>query len=75
MSESTITGYQIQAALTKNFKTIASKKTVKGASKTSGKLTGLKTGKNYYVRIRTYKTVSGKKYYSAWSKAKTVKVS
>lgn len=29
--------------------------------------------KKYYVRIRTYKTVSGKKVYSSWSKAKTIK--
>ena len=29
--------------------------------------------KKYYVRIRTYKKVSGKNYYSAWSKSKTVK--
>ena len=27
----------------------------------------LKQGKTYYVRIRTYKTVGGKKYYSEWS--------
>ena len=29
--------------------------------------------KNYYVRIRTYKTVNGKKVYSSWSKVKSVK--
>lgn len=29
--------------------------------------------KKYYVRIRTYKIVNGKKVYSAWSKAKSVK--
>lgn len=29
--------------------------------------------KKYYVRIRTYKTVNGKKVYSAWSKVKSVK--
>ena len=29
--------------------------------------------KNYYVRIRTYKTVKGKKIYSNWSSAKSVK--
>ena len=29
--------------------------------------------KKYYVRIRTYKTVNGKKFYSGWSKVLNVK--
>ena len=29
--------------------------------------------KKYYVRIRAYYTKDGKKYFSAWSKAKKVK--
>ena len=33
----------------------------------------LKSKKKYYVRIRTYRTVSGKKVYSSWSKVKNVK--
>lgn len=73
MSSSRITGYQIQLAtnskFTKNKKTV----TVKGYSKTSKKVTGLKGGKKYWVKIRTYKTVNGTKYYSPWSKVKTVK--
>ena len=72
MSTSRITGYQIQLAtnskFTKNKKTV----TVKGYSKTSKKVTKLKGGKKYYVKIRTYKTVGGIKYYSPWSKVKTV---
>jgi hypothetical protein len=40
------------------------------SAKTISKLSAKKT---YYVRIRTYKTVSGKKYYSDWSKALPVK--
>ena len=66
------TGYQIQYSLKKSFK---GKKTVtvKGYKTTSKKITKLKAKKTYYVRVRTYKTVKGKKYYSAWSKAKTVK--
>ena len=34
----------------------------------------LKKNRKYYVRIRTYKMINGKKYTSAWSKAKTVVV-
>lgn len=73
MSSSRITGYQIQLAtnskFTKNKKTV----TVKGYSKTSKKVTSLKGGKKYWVKIRTYKTLNGTEYYSPWSKVKTVK--
>ena len=70
---SNITGYQIRLAtdskFTKNKKTV----TVKGYKNVSKKVTGLKAKKKYYVKIRTFKTISGKKYYSPWTKAKTVK--
>lgn len=33
----------------------------------------LKGGRKYYVQARAYKTVSGKKYYSAWSAVRSVK--
>ena len=73
MSTSRITGYQILLAT--NSKFTKGKKTVniKGYSKTSKTVKKLKGGKKYYVKIRTYKTVSGVKYYSGWSKVKTVK--
>ena len=48
--------------MTKNVKTV--KATVKKLSK----------GKKYFVRTRSYKTVSGKKIYSDWSSVKSVKV-
>ncbi|MBQ3303650.1 MAG: fibronectin type III domain-containing protein, partial [Clostridia bacterium] len=67
------TWYEIQYSLKKNFagaKTIAIKK----AATVKTVLKNLTTGKTYYVRIRAYKTVNGKKYYSAWSKAKSAKV-
>ncbi|MBQ9060980.1 MAG: hypothetical protein IJ128_07540, partial [Firmicutes bacterium] len=73
MSKSRITGYQIMLAtnskFTKNKKTVK----VKGYSKTSKKVKRLKGGKKYYIKIRTYMTVGGKTYYSAWSKVKKVK--
>ncbi len=75
MSQTTITGYKIQASLTKDFKSVASEAKVKGAAKTSGKLTGLKANKKYYVRIRTYKTIGKSTYFSGWKVyKKTVKV-
>ena len=67
-----ITGYQIQLSTNKSFrnsKIISASKTA-----TSKKITGLSTGtisKKYYVRVRTYKKVSGNWYYSDWSSAKS----
>ena len=65
-------GYQIQVATDKKFK--KNKKTVTAKkSKTKVKISKLKKKKKYYVRVRAYKSASGKKVYGAWSKVKTVK--
>ncbi|MBR6472934.1 MAG: S8 family serine peptidase [Firmicutes bacterium] len=73
MSQARISGYQIQVAtnskFTKNKKTV----NVTGYKKVSKKITGLKGGKKYYVRIRTFMTVGDATYYSKWSAKKTVK--
>jgi hypothetical protein len=37
-------------------------------------ITRLVKDKKYYVRIRTYKTLGGTKFYSGWSAAKAVTV-
>ena len=47
--------------------------TIKKNKTTSTTIKKLKAKKTYYVRIRTYKTVQGKKYSSTWSKVKSVK--
>ena len=73
MSKARITGYQIQLATDKKFTKNKKTVTVKGYKKVSKKVTKLKGGKKYYVKIRTYKTIKGKKYYSKWSKVKTIK--
>ena len=65
------TGYEIQYATNSKFTsakkvTITNKKTdTKTVSKLSGK-------KKYYVRVRSYTTVKGTKYYGAWSASKSV---
>jgi hypothetical protein len=69
------TGYQIQYSTKKTFLSVSRTMTIKKNSMTSKTITGLTKGKKYYVRIRTYKSVSGKKYYSGWSMAKNIKVS
>ena len=70
---SNISGYELQLATNSAF-TQGKKSYNVGASSTSATKSGLKKGKKYFVRIRTYKTVNGKKYYSSWSAKKTVKV-
>ncbi|MBQ9517806.1 MAG: fibronectin type III domain-containing protein [Eubacterium sp.] len=69
--KSGVTGYQIQYSTDANFRN-AKKVTVKGADNTSKKILKLNKGKNYYVRVRTFKTYDGKRYYSSWSAKKTV---
>ena len=65
------TGYEIQYATNSKFTrakkvTITNNKTDKTTvSKLSGK-------KKYYVRVRSYTTVKGTKYYGAWSSVKNV---
>ncbi|MCC8167783.1 MAG: leucine-rich repeat protein [Clostridiales bacterium] len=70
-----VTGYEIQYSTSSSFKSGNKSVTVSSASATSKVIGSLTKGKTYYVRIRTYKTVSDKKYYSAWSSKKSVKVS
>ncbi len=66
------TGYQIQIATDSGFTKGIKSYTVTSNSTVSKKITKLTGGKKYYVRIRTYKTVSGTKYYSSWSVKKYV---
>ena len=67
------TGYQIQYATSSKFTPKTTKTVTVSKNKTTSKtIKKLKGKKKYYVRIRTYKTVNGKYYYSSWSKAKTV---
>lgn len=66
------TGYQIQIATNSKFtKGVKTYKVTKNTT-VSKKITKLTGAKKYYVRIRTYKTVSKTDYYSDWSAAKYV---
>lgn len=67
-------GYEIQCALNKSFKkgkktVTLKKKTI--ITKTIGKC---KSGKKYFVRVRSFKKIDGKKVYGAYSKVKPVNV-
>lgn len=70
---SKVSGYQIQYATDKKFKknkkTLWIKKNISSAT-----IKKLKRKRSYYIRIRSYKKVSSKKYYSKWSKVKSIKI-
>lgn len=68
-----VKGYQIQYSSNKKFKKNNKSVTVTKQKTTKATVKKLKSKKKYYVRVRTYKTVNGKKIYSSWSKAKSVK--
>ena len=66
-----VKGYQIQYATSKKFtrkttKTVKVKKNIKTITKLKRKV--------YYIRVRAYKTVKGKIYYSKWSNVKKVRI-
>lgn len=65
-------GYQIQSCTSAKFKGAKTTKTSKNSCVATVK--GLKSKKKYYVRVRTVTTVTSGTYYSAWGKAKVVKV-
>lgn len=69
------TGYEIQYSTSKKFKKKTTlTKIIKKTSTTKLSVSKLKAKKRYYVRIRTYKIVKGIKYYSAWSKSRSITV-
>ncbi len=68
-----VKGYEVQVAADKKFKKNKKTVTIKKQKTTKTTVKKLKAKKKYYVRVRTYKTVNGKKVYSSWSKIKTVK--
>lgn len=68
-----VTGYQVQYSTSSKFKS-AKTVTVKGYKSTSKTITKLAKKKKYYVRVRTYKTVSKVNYYSGWSNVKSITI-
>ena len=65
-------GYQVMWSTYKNFSKNYKTKSVK-AKYSSKTVTTAQSKKTYYVRVRAYKTISGKKVYSQWSSTKKVK--
>lgn len=68
------TGYQIQYCLKKSFKKGVKTVNIKKNGVVSKKINNLKAGKNYFLRVRAYKVIDGKKAYGAYSKPVVVRV-
>lgn len=68
-----VSGYQVKYSTRKDMSGAKIKTIGTSYSKVSKKIKGLKAKKRYYVQVRSYKVVNGKKYYSGWSAKKSVK--
>ena len=68
-----ITGCQIEYSLEEDLSDSKREK-IKKSKDLEKLLKKLKAGKKYYVRVRIYAKVDDKKYYSAWSKVKKMKL-
>ena len=68
-----VSGYEIKYSTSSKF-TRKTTKTVKAGKKSTGvTVKKLKSRKKYYVKLRSYKTINGKKYYSSYSSTKSIK--
>lgn len=67
-----VSGYQIRYS---RYSSLSNARylTVQTYNTNSKAISKLKTNQNYYVQVRTYKTVNGRKYYSEWSDKARVK--
>lgn len=72
-NDSQADGYQIQYATNANFSSGKNNITIKKKTTVSKSIPKLKKNKKYYVHVRAYKKIDGKKCYGSWSKTKQVK--
>ena len=69
-----VNGYQVRYSTSKSFKT-SKTLSVKYTKKVNSRVVkNLKSGKRYYVKVRTYVKNADGTYYSKWSKVKSVKI-
>ena len=69
-----IIGCQIQYSTSSTFASGNKTVTIKSAKAVSKAIGNLKSRKKYYVRVRTFRTMSSKNYYSAWSATRNIVV-
>lgn len=71
--DSAVSGYEVLYSINKNFTSSKTKNVSRGTA-VSALVTNLPSGKTYYVKVRAYKTVSGKKIYGSYSSVKPIKI-
>lgn len=72
--DSNASGYQIQYSTSSSFSKKKTKSYIISKNSTKSKtFSSLKKKKKYYVRMRCYKTIDGKRQFSSWSKKMKVK--
>ena len=69
-----VSGYELEYSTSSKFTVSTTKKVVLKSSASTKTISKLKAGKKYYVRIRAYKSMGGKKYYGAFGKASVITV-
>ena len=69
-----VSGYEIQYTTDKEFTTGVKKTNISGEQKITWKSSKLKKGNKYYVRVRTYTKIKGKKVYGGYSSIKSIKI-
>ena len=69
-----ISGYVIQVSTSANFKSSKTKSIVVKNAYITEKNVRVKKGKTYYVRVQSYYTYEGTKYYGKYSKVKSYKL-
>ena len=67
-------GYQIRYSTRRDFRN-CKRRTIKGRKKNRGVIRKLKPDTVYFIEIRIYVTVHGRKYWSKWSKIRRVRTS
>lgn len=72
--DSTVSGYQVVIARNSKFTSGVKYSVISGNSTVSKTFTKLRSKATYYVKVRAYKTISGKKYYGSYSSIKKIKV-
>lgn len=68
-----VSGYQVKWSTTPKLTSNTKDQNFSKSSTTSGTVKTARSKTKYYVKVRSYVTKNGKKYYSSWSNIKSVK--
>lgn len=69
-----VSGYEVQIATDKKFKKNKKSYLISNADSNKKTLKKLKSNKKYFVRVRAYKNINGKRINGKWSTIKSVKI-